>query len=78
MTDKWAQLAVATSGAALAETSQTQSEKKELAIKAKQIRVPVIYEEAFLKAKANGDVCGDFSSFIVEATRRALVDKGLL
>lgn len=77
MTDKWSQLKVATIGAALAETSQT-PEKKEFAIKAKQIRVPVIYEEAFLKAKATGDVCGDFSSFIVEATRRALVEKGLL
>lgn len=76
MVDKWSQLEVATNGAALSETSQT--EKKELAIKAKQIRVPVIYEEAFLKAKATGDVCGDFSSFIVEATRRALVEKGLL
>lgn len=76
MTDKWAQLEVATTGAALAETSQ--SEKKEFAVKAKQIRVPVIYEEAFLKAKANGDVCGDFSNFIVEATRRALAEKGLL
>lgn len=77
MTDKWAQLEVATTGAALAETSQA-TEKKELAVKAKQIRLPVIYEEAFLKGKGNGDVCGDFSSFIVEATRRALVEKGLL
>lgn len=77
MTDKWAQLEVATTGAALAETSQA-TEKKELVVKAKQIRLPVIYEEAFLKGKGNGDVCGDFSSFIVEATRRALVEKGLL
>ena len=77
MTDKWAQLEVATTGAALAETSQA-TEKKELVVKAKQIRLPVIYEEAFLKGKGDGDVCGDFSSFIVEATRRALVEKGLL
>jgi hypothetical protein len=58
------------------EIKKTQADKVKL--HQKQIYIPAFVMDALVGGKEDGKIVGSVSSFIVEATRRRLVEEGLL